>query len=69
MISFSTLAIVFVILLVVLLLYAQSSYYANIFVAYRNKAKIKTAPTDQLDRVLTFGEYYLLLQAIVDNMV
>lgn len=47
--------------------YLQSTYYVNLFVGYRNKAGIKSIETDDIQRPLSFDEYFKILSSIFRN--
>ncbi|QLI62411.1 Ac92 [Dikerogammarus haemobaphes nudivirus] len=69
MISIVILTILLSLFFILIILYIQSLYYTNYFIAYRNKLEIKTATTDDIDRSLTFSEYITTLKGLIYNRV
>lgn len=61
MISFALITVLFIILLVILIFYITSLYYANYFIAYRPTFNIITKSDQPIDRPLSFSEYFVFL--------
>uniref|UniRef100_A0AAU8GD19 Uncharacterized protein n=1 Tax=Faxonius propinquus nudivirus TaxID=3139431 RepID=A0AAU8GD19_9VIRU len=69
MLVFSSISILLICILILIIVYYISLYYANSFILYRNRCGILTAPTDQINRSLTFREYFSILKNIYNNTI
>ena len=55
--------------MITILLYLHASYYANLFILYRNKAGITTKKGENIDRLLSISEVFTLLEDLILNKI